>query len=162
MVRKCVLLFVLIVTIVFTLTIESFADSRTNFELFFSNDSSNGHIHNYLDSLNKQTVIYEDNDTLIINSIAPCPFGNGIHDAEARGSATVILNGSLSFYGACWQCSNCYEVIGTEYDPLMFGTIGRYATVSFYEPISMYGAIMYVSSVAYTSSSTLQGYSFSH
>lgn len=97
-----------------------------------------------------------------INSIAPCPFGNGIHDAKARGSATVILNGSLSFYGACWQCTKCYEVIGTEYDPLMFGTIGRYATVSFYEPISMYGAIMYVSSVGYTSSSTLPGYSFSH
>lgn len=95
-----------------------------------------------------------------------CEYGNGIHQAERRGTATIItVGGTVLMDGTpCWQCKNCYLVIATSGDPTATGGIvGYYYTRAYIEPIGLLGAIIQVPNntvLPYVNSKTLEGFRF--
>lgn len=94
--------------------------------------------------------------------ITACPYGNGIHQMQRRGSGSLYCNGSIIIeYGYCWQCKNCYEVMLTSDDPCSdYGAIGTYGTRACDDPISMYGIDIEVVNYYYNGSRTMDGYRF--
>lgn len=111
-------------------------------------------------SNSKPYIVVDKND----NTRRPttCPYGNGICDAKSKGVGNVFVNGSFDFDGSCWQCTKCYSIYVTYYDPLLWNFIGDYAVASWYEEIPGTGANVYVNSAGYTSSASLPGVIFNY
>lgn len=70
------------------------------------------------------------------------------------------MNGTYKFTGACWQCSRCNVVYGTQYDPFLHNYWGYWCAAGWSTSIPKTGAVMCVSAVSYTSSKTIPGVAF--
>lgn len=104
----------------------------------------------------------EVNDELEIKSRAvdACP-GRGNYQMQSRGWGTIIRvnnDGSKDTIvkgGACWQYPYCYELLITEYDPLVSNYVGYYCMRNPGYKVSDYGAVIEASpnSIRFTSGS---------
>jgi len=111
--------------------------------------------------ISQYAVIKSNNNSLITPFVVTaCPYGNGICEAVSRGTAYVFVNGTHKFTGACWQCSRCKVVYGTQYDPFIHNNLGYWCAAGWSTSIPKTGAVMYVSAVSYTSSRTIPGVAF--
>lgn len=122
-------------------------------------------------TINLQNIYAYEKTLLNYLSVEPytytaCEYGNGIHQAERRGNATVYTTGGTILIDGdpCWQCKNCYLVIATTGDPTAAGGIvGFYYTRAYFEPIGILGAIIEVPNdtiLPYVNSKTLEGFRF--
>lgn len=93
----------------------------------------------------KLTIIKDDSGNTRIEGA--CPYGNGVCQAVAHGTAYVYINGILEYEGSAWQCANCLTVYGTEFDPNdTGGNAGKFVSVPLNYEINENGAIVYTSS----------------
>ncbi len=109
----------------------------------------------------KLTILKGDSGNTKIQ--AACPYGNGVCQAVAHGTAYVYINGILEYEGSAWQCANCLTVYGTEFDPNdTGGNAGKFVSWPLNYEISWYGAYIYASSYTTISdvSTQLPGISF--
>lgn len=108
---------------------------------------------------NKRQALAADSNIIPMIS-GPCPSGNGIHRMVSHAWGSVYLNGVWQFDGDFWQCSNCYDVIITEGDPLLGQNIGRYAEWSIDYPLSGSWCYMNTNYVGHCNSTSKYGYNF--
>lgn len=92
--------------------------------------------------------------------------GYATHDAVARGWGVIYRgvypdtsNKVFPDPGACWQCSRCRMVLITEYDPLITGYVGYYASYNPGYVISIYGATLWTNDVYFTNNSRVPYFS---
>lgn len=103
-------------------------------------------------------VIEDDEDNVGTEAVEVCQ-GHATHDMVASGIGFVYkgtfpdTNMLMISGGQAWQCSRCYLVLVTEWDPLETFYVGNYAFSQYSEPINHSGCVMWTNTVKFTSDS---------
>lgn len=138
----------LLILLIFTLLVSS-----KDFSVYASNKA-----------LNSDSLVEIGETSIDLNSIGPLAievcYGYSSHDAVSRGWGVIYRgvypdtsNRVFEGQGACWQCSRCKIVLITEFDPLLTGYVGYYASYNPGYVIPIYGAVMWTNNVYYSSGS---------